>query len=213
MGNDNDEVEKGLEILLPKIQLMWTTIQIILVLITILLVLAGEKLSMPILFDAGVVCLGLTSIAIGWEAILTRRIRLGWRRHGGTQTYTGLPAMLQGAQFNLIGLFLIGASFMMYFNNGREVALQIVRRPGLFLIVLGGLCLLQSVISFIGQQGSKDSARWVEITYLLLARLLPGFVLLALGLALVGLGVFEVLAPTAFDKMGGGFLESLYRLR
>ena len=192
---------------------MWSTIQIILIIITILLVLAGEKLSMPILFDAGVVFLGLTSIVIGWEGILTRRIRLGWRRHGGTQTYTGIAAMLQGAQFNLIGLFLIGVAFLMYFNNGREVALQIVRHPGLFLIVLGGLCLLQSVISFVGSPDSKDSARWVEITHLLLARLLPGFVLLALGLALTGLGVFEVLAPAAFDKLGGGFLESLYGLR
>src|ERR1043166_3884611 len=92
---------------------MWTTIQIILILITILLVLAGEKLSMPILFDAGVACLGLTSIVIGWEAILTRRIKLGWRRHGGTQTFTGIRAMLQGAQFNIIGLFLVGVALMM----------------------------------------------------------------------------------------------------
>jgi uncharacterized membrane protein len=101
---------------------MWTTVQIVLGLLGILLVLGGDKLSIPALGHAGIAFLGLTSMAIGWEAIFTRQIQLGRRRHGNVQTYTGLAAILHGIQFNLLGLFLIGIAVMTYFNaNGRAV--------------------------------------------------------------------------------------------
>ncbi|HEX9331919.1 MAG TPA: hypothetical protein VF896_08540, partial [Anaerolineales bacterium] len=130
---------------------MWTTIQIILSLLGILLILGGDKLSIPFFGDAGIACFGLTSMVIGWEAIITRRIRLGWRRHGNVQTYTALPAILQGIQFNLFGLFLIVVSIMIYKNiNGRAVVLQMARHPGLPLILFGMLCLMQAVITLVG---------------------------------------------------------------
>lgn len=108
---------------------MWTTFQVIFGFLALLFVFVGNKFSIPILFSAGVACLGLTSMAIGWEAIITRRIVLGWRRHSGRQLYTGISAIFQGVQFNFFGLFLIVVAFLMYFNNGREVFLQMVRRP------------------------------------------------------------------------------------
>jgi len=45
---------------------------------------------------------------------------------------------------------------------------------------------------------------------LLLSRLYPGLILLALGVGAIGLGLFEIAAPEAFDASGGGFLETLY---
>jgi hypothetical protein len=48
---------------------------------------------------------------------------------------------------------------------------------------------------------------------LLFSRLLPGIILVILGLGAMGLGLFEMAAPNAFDAMGGGFLEMLYGLR
>jgi hypothetical protein len=186
---------------------MWTTIQIILGLLGILLMLGGQKLSIPFFSYAGMACLGLTSTAIGWEAILTRHIVFGRRRHGNVQTYTDLPAILQGIQFNLLGLFLIVISIMIYKNiNGRELVLQMARHPGLPLILFGILCLMQSVITLIGP-------RWIVIMNLLVSRLLPGIILVVIGLGMTGLGLFEILAPKAFDEMGGGFLEVLYGIK
>lgn len=192
---------------------MWTTIQIALGLLGFLLAFGGDKLSMPILFYAGIACFGLASMAIGWEAIITRHIVLGRRRHGNRETYTGVPAIYQGAQFNLLGLFLIGVAFMMYFNNGREVFLQMVRRPGLPLIVFGGICLMQAVIAMVGSHESKAGPRWVVTMNLLVSRLLPGLLLVGIGLGATALGVFDVISPAEFDRMGGGFLEELYGLR
>lgn len=192
---------------------MWTTLQIIFGVLGILLALGGDRLSMPILLYAGVACFGLASIAIGWEAIVTRQFRWGRRRSGTRETYTGLAAVLHGVQFNLIGLFLIGLSFSTYINNGREIFLQFVRRPGVPLLILGALCLMQAVISLTGSHEQRQGPRWMVAMNLVAARLLPGIILIVIGVGAAWLGVFEIIAPEAFDEMGGGFLEVLYGLR
>lgn len=192
---------------------MWTTFQIIFGVLGILLALGGDRLSMPVLLYAGVACFGLASSAIGWEAIVTRQIRLGSRRRGTRETYTGLAAVLHGIQFNLIGLFLIGLSFSTYINNGREIVLQFIRRPGVPLLIFGALCLMQAVISLTGSHEQRQGPRWAVAMNLVAARLLPGVMLIVIGVGAAWLGVFEIIAPQAFDEMGGGFLEVLYGLR
>jgi hypothetical protein len=193
---------------------MWTTIQIILGVFSLLLVFVGDRLSIPFLSYAGMACLGLTSMAIGWEAIITRHIVIGRRRHGNIQTYTDLPAILQGVQFNLLGLFLIVISIMIYKNfSGREFVLQMARHPGFPLIVFGVLCLMQSAITLIGPHELQEGQRWVVIMNLLVSRLLPGLILVVIGVGMTGAGLFEIVAPEAFDKMGGGFLEVLYGIK
>lgn len=192
---------------------MWTTLQIIFGVLGIMLAIGGDRLAMPILLYAGAACFGLASIAIGWEAIVTRQIRLGSRRRGTRETYTGLAAVLHGVQFNLIGLFLIGLSFSTYINNGREIVLQFVRRPGVPLLLFGALCLMQAVISLTGSHEQRQGPRWMVTMNLFAARLLPGIILIVMGVGAAWLGVFEIIAPEAFDEMGGGFLEVLYGVR
>jgi len=192
---------------------MWTTIEIVFGVLSLLLVFVGDKLSIPTLSDAGIACLGLTSMVIGWEAIIRRRIVIGRRRHGIRQTYTGIAAMLQGVEFNLLGLFLIAIAIMLYGNmNARELGVQIARHPGLPLIVFGMLCLIQSVITIIGPLDSQEGSRSTLIIDWL-ARFLPGIILVVLGLGLMGLGLFEIVAPVAFDQIGGRLLESLYGIK
>ena len=193
---------------------MWTTAQIILGLLSLLLVFVGDRFSIPFLSYLGIACLGLTSALIGWEAIFTQQMVIGRRRHGNRQTYTGLPAILQGVQFILLGLFLVGISFMLYTRmNGRELAMQMARHPGLPLILFGALCLMQSVITLMGSHELQEGQRWLVTMNLLISRLLPGIILVVIGFALTGLGVFELLAPGKFDEMGGGFLEVLYGIK
>lgn len=192
---------------------MWTTLQIIFGVLGILLAFGGDRLSMPILLYAGAACFGLASIAIGWEAIITRQFRWGRRRSGTRETYTGLAAVLHGVQFNLIGLFLIGVSLSTYINNGREIFLQFVRRPGAPLLLFGVLCLMQAVISLTGSHEQKQGSRWMGTMNLFAARLLSGIILIVIGAGAAWLGVFEIVAPQAFDELGGGFLEVLYGVR
>lgn len=192
---------------------MWTTLQIIFGLLGILLAFGGDRLSMPILTNLGIACFGLASIAIGWEAIFTRYIKLGSRRRGTRSTYTGLAAVMHGIQFNLLGLFLIGLGLFSDFSAGREVFLRFVRRPGLPLMVIGALCLMQAVIALSGSLEDRQGARWLVIMNLVVSRLLPGIILVVIGLGAAGLGMLEFIAPNIFDEMGGGFLETLYGLK
>src|ERR1043165_3878481 len=111
---------------------MWRAIEVTLSLLALLLAFAGEKFSIPLLLDSGIACLGLTSIIVGWDAIITRRIVIGRRRHFSRQLYTGIPAMMQGVQLNLFGFFLIVIAGMMYFNaDVHAVGIAMGRHPGL----------------------------------------------------------------------------------
>lgn len=191
---------------------MWKKLQIGLIVLALLLVFAGDKLSIPLLSYTGIACLGLAAMVVGWEAIVTQQIVLG-RRGGNRGTYVGVPAMFQGIQFNVFGFFLISVAVSIYMRaNVREYFLQWVRRPGLPLVVLGILVLMQAVITISGSLEQRDGPRSEVIFDLLVARLLPGLFLAIVGLSALGLGLFEIVAPNVFDSIGGGFLEMLYGL-
>ena len=191
---------------------MWTTLQIVLIALGLLLAYLGNQFSMPILFSAGVGCLGLAMMVSGWEAILTRHMVLR-RRRGARRTYTGIAAIFQGIQFNFIGLFLIALAFIMYFDNGQGISQQMARRPGLLLVLLGGLCLLQAGITLSGSREMSQGSQGLVMINLVVARLLPGLILVVIGLGLGASGLFETLAPARFDEMGGALLEQLYSAR
>lgn len=193
---------------------MWFTVQLIFILLGIGLFFAGDKLAMPLLENAGIACFGVACIVVGWEGIITRRLLIGSRRHGSRRLYTGVAAMLQGVQFNLIGLFLIGIAFLLQTQvDSRALGEQFARHPGIPLMVLGMICLLQAAIAFVGSPASPQNSRFVLLLDLVLARLLPGIILAVLGIAAMGFGFFEIVAPNAFDQMGGKILETLYGLK
>ncbi len=193
---------------------MWLKLQMGLLLLAFGLLFAGDKLSFPLLFYTGLACFGMVALAIGWEAIMIKQIVVGRPRRNNRGTYTGLAAVFQGVQFNVFGLFLIVVAAMTYMRaNSREMFLQFVRRPGLPLIVLGILVLMQAVITLVGSLEQQERSRRDVIFTLLLSRLLPGLVLVVVGLGMTGLGLFEIAAPNAFDALGGGMLETLFGLR
>ena len=188
---------------------LWSIAQIGLAVIAFLLALAGDKLSIPILLYAGISTFGLTAIVVGMEAMVTRHIVL-YRRRYYSETYLGLAAYAQGVQFSLIGIFLIGVSILAYFDTGRDIFLHLVQRPWSVLVVFGVLCLMQAVIAIGGSVEQKQGSRFAVTLDLLFGRLLPGFILIVIGFAVLGLGLFEFVAPAQFDALGGGFLEALW---
>ena len=188
---------------------LWAIVQIGLAIIAVLLTLAGDKLSIPILFYAGISMFGVTSIVVGMEAMITRRIVLS-RQRNYSETYLGLAAYAQGVQFSILGIFFIGASMAAYLDNGRELFLYLVRRPWSVLVVFGVYCLMQAIISIGGSVERKQGSRFAVMLDLFVGRLLPGFILIVIGLGALGLGLFEFFLPAQFDALGGGFLEVLF---
>ena len=190
----------------------WAIVQIGLAVIGILLAVAGDKLSIPVLLYAGISTLGLAAIVVGMEAMITRHVVV-YRSRRYSETYLGLAAYAQGVQFSFIGIFLIGSSMAAYLDNGRDIFLHLVQRPWSVLVVFGVYCLMQSVIAIAGSVEQKQGTRWVVALDFLVGRLLPGIILIVIGFGALGLGLFEFVAPAQFDALGGGFLEVLWGVR
>ena len=190
---------------------VWTIAQVSVFVIAFLAASAGDKLSNPLLMYGGISLFGCVAFLIGMEAAITQRIVLGSRRYD--ETYVGLAAYAQGVQFMMIGAFLISVSFLAYFDAGRDVFLHFVQRPWPVLLAIGVSCLMQSIIAFSGYEEEKQGTRWIVILNLLTSRLLPGVILVVIGLVFTALGLLDLTLPAVFDKMGGGFLEVLYGVK
>jgi len=188
---------------------LWSMIQIGLAVIAFLLALAGDKLSIPILLYGGISLFGFAAIVVGMEAMLTQRIVL-YRQRNYSETYLGFAAYAQGVQFSLIGLFFIVTSIAAYFDNGHDIFLHLVKRPWSALVVFGMYCLTQAIIAIGGSVEQKEGTRWIVMLDFFVGRLLPGTILIVLGLGALGLGLFEFVVPAQFDALGGGYLEILF---
>jgi hypothetical protein len=144
-------------------------------------------------------------MVLGWEAMITRQVFLRRRRGGPRRPYSGLAAFIKGIQFNLLGLLFVVLAVMMNTNiDGRGLFLQMVRRPGLPLVFIGGLVLVEAVVHLAGTSEMRQCSSGTVTANLMVSRLVPGLILL---------GLFEIAAPDVFDERGGGLLETLYGLR
>lgn len=188
---------------------LWSKIQVGLGVLAGLCALAGDKFSIPILLYSGTALFGMAAVAIGLEAMFTNSIVL-YRKRTYSETFQVIAAYAQGVQFCLIGVFFMGASLVAYLNEGNEIFHFLVRRPWPVLAVVGVYCLTQAVIIAGGPVAQKKGARWLEAMEFIAGRLLPGGMLILIGLAALGLGLFEFLAPARFDALGGRFLEVLF---
>lgn len=189
-------------------------LQIGLTVLGLLLAYIGNRYSIPILFSLGVICLGLMVMVLGWEAMITRQVFLRRRRGGTRRTYSGLAAFIKGIQFNLLGLLFVVLAIMMYTNiDGRGLFLQMVRRPGLPLVFIGGLVLMEAVVNLAGTSEMRQGSSGTLTANLIVSRLVPGLILLAVAAIAILLGLFEIAAPDVFDERGGRLLETLYGVR
>jgi hypothetical protein len=171
----------------------------------------GNRLSMPVLQSVGLVLLGAAFLTAGAEAMFTRRIAFA-RGFSSSETYQGVGAIFYGILFGFVGISFVAAAYVTHVDAGRALFLYSVRRPGFSLLIVGFLLLVGAGIALAGSVEERQGPRWIVWLNLGLSRLLPGLILVALGVTVTGLGVLEIVAPTTFDGMGGGFLEVLFGL-
>lgn len=188
---------------------LWSRIQIGLAVVAFLLAFLGDKLSSPALLYAGIAMFGVDAILVGMEAMITQRIVLS-RNRNYSETYLGFAAYAQGVQFSIIGIFFIVAALAAYLDNGRDLFLHFVRRPWSVLVVFGVFSLMQAIIAIGGSVEQKQGSRFAMMLDLFVGRLLPGVILIVIGLGALGLGLFEFVAPAQFDALGGGLLEVMF---
>jgi hypothetical protein len=187
-----------------------TGIKVGLVAVGMLCILAGARLAIPTLIQAGMGSIGLGLIVVGAEAMVTRRIKTG-REGGIIAAYGGWAAVFYGIVLLWIGMALIAGAVVFFTGTEQTIVHATIRRPGSALLNLSFLLLAVSGIVLTGFVEARPAAaadRWLRALSVLL-QLIPGLILLFLALALLALGLLEIVSPATFDGLGGRFLETL----
>jgi hypothetical protein len=188
-----------------------TILAIVVGLFGVLLLLLGQWLTMDILTYAGFGLMGVVAIVIGLKAMVTRRlVQISRYSRHADETYVGVAAIAQGVIFIMMGFLFIGVALVAYLSGGRELFLHFVRHPGLMLLIIGLFLLMTAISALVGTVEEKQGGRFEVALNLLVSRLLPGLVLIALAAGAIGLGLLEIASPGTFDQLGGGFLEVLF---
>jgi len=159
----------------------------------------------------GITVIGLAGVLLGLDAVVTRRlITVSRYSRRASETWLGAAAVGQGVTIVFTGLFLAGTAILALLDSGRAAVVLLARHPGPALLAFAALCLAAATTAITGSVEEKLGERWLVLLNLAVSRLLPGAILILLGLASALLGLLEIVAPATFDRLGGGFLEVLF---
>lgn len=166
------------------------------------LLIAGHELGWPRLMSAGMFTLGVGAIASGVASALTRRITFA-RRGWGFELWVweGVAALFIGAALLIVGLAL--ATTALLYLGGMDLATMgagLHARPGLALAPIGLALLTAGIGAFIGFQEEGEAGRGLPWNLFLgIPNRIAGVILSVLGVTALALGLFELVAPHAFD--------------
>jgi len=190
---------------------IWSISVVGIAILGILLILYDRFFNSQMALNIGVIFFSLAGIMVGVEAILRRRIVLRSPYHKRlSETYVGITAIAQGLLIILTGCLLIGLLVINYLNAGQNLFQHFVRHPGIPFLVFSFICFLTALSIGIGSLEEKQGSKFTIILNLLTNRILGSTILVLIGIIFLGLGLLEIINPTYFDSIGGGFLEVLF---
>lgn len=177
----------------------WDKFEIGLLVSGALIAVAGAALGIPTLSSVGVGLFALDIAALGLEGILTRKMKWGITYYV-SETYQGLAAVGLGLIMLVVGLGFGALVVAQAFNQQESLFEAIWSRPGLILLILGGLAFFRGVAGVIGAaEWDKPGLARVGAA---LERLASAF-LVILGALVLALGGLELIAPGAFRSILG----------
>ena len=163
--------------------------------IGLIAVIAGQFFELPKGVHLGVFLIGAGILLGGLESIVT--LQMGFRlSEDAYEDYAGAPALLVGVMALLVGTGLIATAYFLAEGQWYTAANYLTRRPAPLLIAAGLLLGGAGVLMMLNPEGRTG---WAWTLLVRIPRGLLGFMVLAGGLAGVGLGVWEWLEPLAFD--------------
>jgi len=165
------------------------------VIIGIIAMIAGHYLAIPKALHFGVFMAGAGFALGGLEAVVTQRMCFR-ASDDAYDAYAGAPAFIVGVMALLVGAGLIASAYLLDGGQWHATVNYLTRRPapgliaaGLSLIGIGTLLMLNPL--------QRTGVLWTLLVRV--PRSLVGIVLIAGGLAGIGLGVWEWFEPRAFD--------------
>lgn len=171
----------------------------------LLAVWAGQEFSRPPLVALGMVLLAGWLITIGIAAIRRREYQTARMNvnppYGGPVTFRGTAAVLKGAVFIVLGVGGFAATSLWALGMGEAALGYLVRRPGVALLGAGALLAGWGSARILGAvEWRTSSAEFLRT----LPERYSGLLMVLLGLGAAAVGLWEILDPTAFDRLMAG---------
>lgn len=166
------------------------------VVVGIIAILAGQYFGLPRGFHLGVFLIGAGLVLGGLEAVVTQSLCFRFSEDA-YEAYAGPPSILVGVIALVIGTALIGTAYLLSDGLWHTTVSYLTRRPAPVLAAAGVLLSCIGVLMMLNPQG-RTGVAWTLLVRV--PRSLLGLVLLAAGLASIGLGAWEWLEPLAFDN-------------
>jgi hypothetical protein len=165
------------------------------------LAFAGDRLSLPVLTNLALLCIGLLMVLVGGELIVTKRavFALGGLAYTqGKEVFEGLAAQLWGVLFLGLGmlviLFTLARWFAPYVLKSYWSTLQgTPAGVGLALFGLGVMAVLYGAIRLLAGSAGLDLGALTGLSNFL--DRMAGAVVLLIGLGLVLVGLLLIVAP------------------
>lgn len=168
-------------------------------------VYAGDKLASPGMQAIGAAVLALAMTCVGVDALRSRSFDMpvGSSLRSATRfTFRGPGALAWGLMCLALGLGALALSAVVLFGLQGSAERLVLDRPGFVIAPLGFIFLCTALGWLMGEEAMNSSVQMFIVT---LPHRIGALVTLAFALAVLGVGVFELVAPDAFDRT----LESL----
>ena len=173
--------------------------------------IAGQFFGLAKAFNLGVFVAGVGFALAGIDALVSRR--MAFRPSDDVyENYAGAPAVIVGLMVLVAGAGMIGAAYLLDNEQWHSTLNYLMRRPAPLLAV-GGLYVAGVGVLLMLNPLGRTSWVWRILVYA--PRWVVGVVLVAAGVALVGLGAWEWLQPPqahAFLKTLPQKLDELLRV-
>lgn len=164
---------------------------------------AGEFFALPKGFNLGVFVAGAGFALGGIEALVTQRMCFR-PADDAYENYAGAPALIVGLMVLTIGAAMIAAAYLLDNGQWHATVNHLMRRPapllaasGLFLAGIGMLMMLNPL----------GRSTWIWRIFVYFPRSLLGLVVIAAGIALIGLSAWEWFEP----QTSHAFMKTLPR--
>ena len=149
--------------------------------------LASQFLGLAKGFNLGVFVAGAGFSLAGIDALVTRR--MPFRPSDDVyENYAGTPAVIVGLMVLAVGAAMIGAAYLLDAEKWQSTLNYLMRRPAP-VVATGGLFLIGfGVLMLLNPQGRSS---WLWRIFVYVPRALGGLIVIAAGLALIGIGAWE----------------------
>lgn len=181
------------------------TLEIFLVIAGGLAMYGGDHLANLALYNAGIFTVGAGFALDGAVTMVTQSPGF-WNKLIWDEAYRGLAAILHGLVFTVLGGGVMIYGLARFLNVGDAAVNLVSGRPGIIFLATS-LVLLS-----LGSAQILSAAQWTGSLgdWLLgVPRGLAGLFLAAFGLVALGIGLFELFDPTAFNDFVNSIVGSL----